>query len=160
MALVDTMRDLLPVPLSPFGEAAVNAYAALSGVSDWTPPAGFQPSDAQRIVQLGWPFAVLGANASLDRIVRKASGGKFDAPDWSVIHAGALLTQLGARVEFPKEEKDRRTPDIRAWWDDVPVDAEVKTATVKVRQTELARIMDTLRSVIGTGSTFWHPLIH
>src|SRR5712671_3451434 len=31
---------------------------------------------------------------------------------------------------------------------------------VKDRQTELARIIDTLRSVIGTGSTFWHPLIH
>jgi len=102
---------------------------------------------------------VLGANASLDRIVRKAVNGKFDPPDWSVIHAGALLTQLGARVEFLKEAASPMA-DIRAWWGSTPVDAEVKTAMVKDRQTELQRIMDTLRQVIGTRSTPWHPLIH
>jgi hypothetical protein len=157
--LVDVVRALLPVPLSPFGESAVNVYATLPGVEEWTPPAGFQPIDAQRIVQLGWPFAVLGPNASLERIIRKAVNGKFEVSDWSVVHAGALLTKLGARVEFPKEE-DFRTPDIRAWWGGDPVDAEVKTAMVKDRQTELRRILDTLRQVIGTRSTPWHPLIH
>jgi hypothetical protein len=99
MALVDAIRDLLPVSLSPFGEAAVNAYAAVPGVDEWMPPAGFQPIQAQRLVQMGWPLAILGANEGLKRILRKSKNGKIDASDWSVIHTGALLTHLGARVE-------------------------------------------------------------
>src|SRR5208337_1111020 len=159
MALVDAIRDLLPVPLSPLGEAAVNAYAALPGVNEWMPPADFQQIQAQRLVQMGWPLAVLGANESLKRILRKSKNGKVDASDWSVIHAGALLTHLGARVEFLKESESR-SADIRAWWGSDPVDAEVKTAMVKERQTELRQIMETLTQVIGTRSTSWHPLIH
>jgi hypothetical protein len=112
VALLDAIRDLLPVRLSPFGEAAVNAYAALLGVDGWTPSAQFQPIHVQRIVEVGWPFAVLGSNDGLKRILRKSKNGKFDPSDWSVIHAGALLTQLGARVEFLKEEKTFRTADL------------------------------------------------
>jgi hypothetical protein len=159
MALVAAIREFLPVPLSSFGEAAVNAYAALPGKGDWMPGDGFQPYGAHRIVELGWPFATLGANATLGNIFRKAVDGKFKPDDWSVIHAGALLTKLGARVEFLKEA-DEKTADIRAWWGGAPVDAEVKTAMVKDRQTELQGIMDTLRQVVGTRSTPWHPLIH
>src|SRR6516165_1945021 len=103
MALVDTIRNVLPVSFSLFGEAAVTAYAALPGVDGWMPPAGFQPIQPQRLVQMGWPLAVLGANEGLKRILRKWKNGKIDASDWSVIHTGALLTHLGARVEFLKE---------------------------------------------------------
>jgi len=159
MALVDAIRNLLP-PLSPFGEKAVSAYAALPGVDGWLPPAGLQPFNALRIVELGWPLAILGTNDSLKQILSKSKKGKFKASDWSVLHAGALLTQLGAHVEFLKEKKNSRTADIRAWWGNSPVDAEVRTTEVKDRQTELSHIMDTLRQVIGTRSTPWHPLIH
>jgi hypothetical protein len=142
--------------------AAVNAYAGLPGVEGWAPPAGFQPLAAHRIVECGWPFAVLGENRSLNQILRKSVNGKFDPSDWSVIHAGALLTQLGARVEFLKESnKERvRTPDIGAWCGNEPVDAEVKTAMVKERQTELRRLMEVLREVIGSRTTPWHPVVH
>ncbi|MFZ1109315.1 MAG: hypothetical protein WAN43_13350 [Rhodomicrobium sp.] len=137
----------------------MNAYAALPGVDGWMPPADFQPLDAQRILQMGWPLAILGASKGLKRILRKSKNGKIAADDWSVIHAGAMLTQLGARVEFLKEGKSP-TADIRAWWGSAPLDAEVRTASVKGQQTELRNIMETLRQVIGTRSTSWHPLIH
>ncbi|WP_315783058.1 hypothetical protein [Bradyrhizobium sp. SZCCHNPS1003] len=137
----------------------MNAYAALPGIERWMPPAGFQPIEALRLVQMGWPLAILGENDGLKRILRKSNSGKIDASDWSVIHAGALLKKLGAHVEFPKEG-EARTPDIRAYWSGVPVDAEVKTAMVKERQTELRHIMETLTQVIGTRSAPWHPLIH
>lgn len=104
-------------------------------------------------------MAILGANDSLKHILRKSQNGEVDPSDWSVIHAGALLTRLGARVEFLKEGRSR-TADIRAWWNSDPVDAEVKTAAVKEQQVELRRIMATLREVIGIGSTPWHPLVH
>jgi hypothetical protein len=158
--LLDAIRNILPVQLSSFGEAAVRAYAALPMVGDWTPGKDFQPIDAQMIVAQGWPLAILGENASLSHILKRAESGKLDATDWSVIHAGALLTKLGARAEFLKEELASRTADIRAWWGGTPVDAEVRTAMVKDRQIELQRIMNTLREAIGTRSTPGHPLIH
>jgi hypothetical protein len=160
MALLNTIRNVLPVRLSPLGEEAVRAYAALPGVDGWTPPPGFQPLDAQRIVQMGWPFAILGVNDSLERLVRKSTKGGFAPSDWSVIHAGALLTRLGARVEFLKEEKDSRTADIRAWWGNAPVDAEVRTAMLKDGQIEHGDILDALQQVIGHDSVPWHPVIH
>jgi hypothetical protein len=159
MSLSDQVRSLLGVPLSSFGEAAVNAFATLLQVGGAALGEGAQPLDAHRIVELGWPFAVLGENVSLERIVGKAINGKFDATDWSVIHAGALLTKLGARVEFLKET-GRPTADVRAWWGGATVDAEVKTVMVKDRQIELQQIMDTLSQVIGLRATPWHLLIH
>lgn len=129
-------------------------------MSDWTPPGPFQPADAQRIVELGWPFASLGQNSSLDHILRKGVSGKFKTDDFSVIHAGALLTKLGGRVEFLKETPESRSADIRVWFADAPVDAEVTTAEVKVRQEELRGFITALTQAIGIGSSPWNLLIH
>ncbi|WP_315759720.1 hypothetical protein [Bradyrhizobium sp. SZCCHNRI2007] len=157
MTLLGSIRDLLPVSLSPFGEAAVHAYAAWRDLNEEIAPA--DPLQAQKLVEMGWPLAALGTNESLKRILRKSKNGKPAPSDWSVIHAGALLTHLGARVVFLKEGKSP-TADIRAWWGNDSVDAEVTTPEAKRRQTELAHIIETLTEVIGTQSTHWHPLIH
>src|SRR5947207_820665 len=124
MPLLDSLRPLLQRPLSPLGEAAIRAYGALPGVADWLPPPEFQPIDALRILEFAWPLVVLGSNPGADRILRKTNSGRMPAPDVSVIHAGALLTELGAAVEFPPEEKNIRTPDVRARWSGGVVDVE------------------------------------
>ena len=160
MKLIERIHDVIAVRLSPFGEAAIRAYATLPGAHDDSSFARFEPIDAQRIVEAGWPLAVLGNNESLQYILRKSKDGMYDRSDWSVIHAGAMLTRLGARVEFLKESQNTRTADIRAWWGSAPVDVEVRTAMVKDRQAELGQIVNTLSQVIGTGNAMWHPLIH
>jgi hypothetical protein len=87
--------------------------------------------------------------------------GRIERHIWGVMHAGSLLTQLGSRVEFLKEHDDRRTPDIRAQWDEnFPVDCEVTTVDVKEQQERLDAILGTLNAVIGVSGRDWHLLIH
>jgi len=120
MSMLEALQSHISKPLSPFGEAVINAYEA-AGVSG-NLQARFSRLTFYRILAQGWPLAILGPNTSGNRIISKALSGS--PQDWSVICAGALLTQLGASVEFPKEKRESgaRTPDILASWNSDVVD--------------------------------------
>lgn len=154
--LLDALRPLIQRPLTRLGEAAVEAYERLPGIAGWTPPPDIQPADVHRIIECGWPLAVLGPNVSLNLLLEKGDSSDLI----SVLHSGALLTHLGASVEFIKEVKCLRTPDIRASWGSELTDVEVTTPLIKPQQEELQSIMDVLGQVIGHDSGAGHLLIH
>jgi hypothetical protein len=160
MSLLNALLPFIQKPLSPLGEAAVNAYEMLPGVAGWTPPPNFQPIHAHDILAAGWPLAVLGSRPGLQRLLLKSGSREISPPDLSVIHAGALLTTLGCSVEFPEEKPGRRTADIRASCDGAVVDVEVTAPLQKDPHRELQHIMQVLSKVIGTDTAGWHPLIH
>lgn len=157
MGLIELVRAAVPEPLTELGTAAVTAYAALPGV---TPPAtDFHFGNALDVLQEGWPLAVLGHTQGLERLVRKANGGKFDPSDLSVIHVGAMLRRLGADVEFLPEQTNKRTPDLRASWTGKTVDVEVATAAVKAQQDALDEVMKDIRDAIGRVDAECHFLV-
>ena len=164
MRLLDYIRPGLVRPLSKLGIEASNAYEALPGELDCRP--GSPGEAASRVLSYGVPFAVIGENPSFERMIRSSipsilKSGKMERHAWGVMHAGALLRRLGSRVEFLKENRKSRMPDIRARWDEeAPVDCEVTTPDVKKEQAEFEKVLKTLTLAIGTNGRNWHVLIH
>jgi hypothetical protein len=164
MRLLDYISPVLQRPLSKLGGEACNVYEALPGEFSHRP--GTPEEALSRVLSYGLPCAVIGKNPSFEKMMEGSipsilQSGRMERHIWGVMYAGALLTQLGSRVEFLKEHNDRRTPDIRAHWDEgFPVDCEVTTVDVKEQQERLDAILSTLTTVIGVSGRDWHLLIH
>ncbi len=163
MKLSEYVKPALLRPLSKLGRDACDAYEALPNELNFRPST---PGEAlSRVLSYGVPLAIVGKNVSFEKMIKRSipailQTGNMERHVWGVMYAGALLRQLGGEIEFPKENNDSRTPDIRARWKNSPVDCEVTTVEVKAQQERLQTILDILSSAIGMDGRDWHTLIH
>jgi hypothetical protein len=98
------IADALPRPLSPIGEAAVEGFLSLAGVSRWLPER-IGLLQLSHVFDIGLPFALIGDNPTVKPLALGVGDavceGKLPHPDlWRAVHAGALLTHWGGSVQF------------------------------------------------------------
>ncbi len=165
-----TNSQLLPIinklgiSLTPVGEKACYAYEALLGVENWE-SAEWQPIHAQRVLQNGWPLAILSDNASLNGFLNRkrlppTTGRTVSSDDWSVIHAGAILKQLGVEVEFVAEVHNKRTPDLYAYVDQSYFYVEVTSGNQRNVELKISAIVELLTSALHDHQNIFHSLIY
>jgi hypothetical protein len=133
MPILDRIRFEYPTPLliTPFGASACAAYESFPGLASQLPNP-LSGAAIQRILEFGWPIASIGANDSFtwlhDEMARDfGEHGRIDKSDCAVVHAGAVLTELGGSVNFLREQKGLgvRTVDLRTTIHGVEFDCEV-----------------------------------
>ena len=98
------IQEALPRPLSAIGEAALEAFLAVPGVSAWR-PARLGLKELSYVFDIGLPFALIGDNASAHTRRLRAGDAVRDGlyPEqclWDEIHAAAILRAWGAQVCF------------------------------------------------------------
>jgi len=149
MPLIDRIVAEYPVrlDLTDLAAAACEQFESFAGLTEKLPKP-LEGTNIQNILEFGWPLAIVGANPSFEwlrnRVTKEiARTGHASRSDWAVIHAGALLTALGARVTFLREVKKQgtRTPDIRASFDDQVIDFEVTYPKIRRRSRELQQLI-------------------
>ena len=96
--------DALPRAPSEAGAAAIEAFLSTPGASAWR-PAKVGLNELSYVFDIGVPWSLLGANDSARALALRVGNAVRDGrlPDASasrVVHAGALLTHWGSRVEF------------------------------------------------------------
>lgn len=152
------------------GEAALDAYFQLPGVSDVDIRPDW-PMDAVTVVDIGLPLSFLRGCASAEKLLRHVSErirstGVIHVPNdsvWSEIQAGALVRNLGSKVEFVKtviEPPGMRTPDIRAWGTSGRVaDIEVCRAETRSTHRRVNEALSTLSAIVKARDFDWHLLL-
>ncbi len=149
-SLSNRIRSGLPLPLSEIGEAALESFLALPGVTTWCPD-NLWLAELSKIFNIGLPFALLGSDPSAASHRREigravARGENMSPSTWSEVQAGAILSNWGAKVSFIKRGKSP-TPDFEAQWTHgVVLDVEVTRA--EIRQLHKA-VKDGLESFTG-----------
>jgi hypothetical protein len=98
-----------PTLNAPFGARACAEYESFPGLAAKL-PAPLSGAAIQGILEIGWPLAAIGANNSFtwlrDRLKDDIqNNGHVAKSDFAVVHAGAVLTELGGTVVFIKEQK-------------------------------------------------------
>ena len=119
-SMIEKVRANAGTELSEIGESALQAFFDLPGSGDWSPDPHL-PIQMFDPFNFGLPFALIGNEKSADELKKKigreiANGNYPDRADLGEVHAGALLSNFGADVEFIMPRKDLKTPDIRASW--------------------------------------------
>src|SRR5438477_1322759 len=149
MPLIDRIVAEYPVrlDLTDLAAAACEQFESFAGLTEKLPKP-LEGTNIQNILEFGWPLAIVGANPSFEwlrnRVTKEiARTGHASRSDWAVIHAGALLTAVGARVTFLREVKKQgtRTPDIRASFDDQVIDFEGTYPKIRRRSRELHQLI-------------------
>jgi hypothetical protein len=102
--LKQRIQEALPRPPSPVGEAAIDGFLALTGISRWQPER-LGILQLSFVFDIGLPFGLIGDNASVKPLATSVGDSVCDGrnPDpqlWRVVHAGALLHHWGIEVEF------------------------------------------------------------
>ncbi len=127
--LRDRILSFLNHPLTEIGGAALNAFLSLPSVENWK-PVNVYGLEVTKALDIGLPFSFLVGNdsASSHRQEVGAKVGRNEEPPeilMSEVHAGALLSNWGASVEFvPRQAYP--TPDIHVKWSEgAAVDVEV-----------------------------------
>lgn len=117
--------------------------------------------ELSKIFDLGLPFALLAGNASAEahrQEVGKAvgRGERLPASLLSEVHAGALLSNWGAKVKFvPRQEHP--TPDIEAQWaDGVTVDVEVARGEVRQLHKAVQGGLEAFTGALQAGDKGWN----
>jgi hypothetical protein len=104
--------DALPRALSPAGEAAVEGFLSLPGASAWQPDR-IGLKELSFVFDLGVPASLIGPNESARALLSHIGDAARDgqppnATSARVLHAAALLTRWGSRVEFAPEARAPR----------------------------------------------------
>jgi hypothetical protein len=98
------LTEVLPRPVSPFGEAAIEGFLSIPGASAWRPERlGLR--ELSFVFDVGVPLALIGDNASAKPIALEIGDAVRDGrqPERSVrrlVHAAALLSRWDCAVQF------------------------------------------------------------
>jgi hypothetical protein len=139
--LRDRILSFLNHPLSEIGVAALKSFLSLPSVENWKPVNVYE-LEVTKALDIGLPFSFLVGNDSASshrqEVGTKVSRGE-ELPEilMSEVHAGALLSNWGASLEFvPRQAYP--TPDIHAKWSEgATVDVEV----VRGKQRDLHKVV-------------------
>jgi hypothetical protein len=105
--LEQRIRQALPRPPSPLGEAALAGFLSLTGISRWQ-PARLGVLELSFVFDIGLPLGLVGDVPTVGAITTRLGDDVYDgrrpAPGlWRVVHAAALLRHWGLGVEFEGE---------------------------------------------------------
>jgi hypothetical protein len=135
LPMIDRVLVALERPLSKIGVEALAAFFALPNIDQWCPE-NLYLSQLSRVFDIGLPFALLTGNKTADAH-RLAVAGQLAEEGFlsnsviSEVHAAALLSHWGGRVEFVPRAV-HRTPDLSTVWTDGKY-AEVEVARAETK---------------------------
>ena len=155
-------RILLAVDsqLSKPGNEALDSFVNLPCVEKWQPE-NMYGLEITKVFNIGLPFALLAGNKSAESH-RKAVGGavgKGEEPSKSLlseVHAGALLSNWGAKVKFIPQQA-HPTPDIQAsWGDGASIDVEVVRGDTRQLHKDVQKGLESFCGALQPGDTGWN----
>lgn len=158
--LRDRVLATISSPLSKIGFEALDSFLALPFVDEWCPKDMYL-GELSSIFDVGLPFALLAGNATADSHRREVGvavgrGERAPASLSSEIHAGALLSNWGANVEFVPRQA-HPTPDIEVnWGDGVTVDVEVARGETRQLHKAVQSGVEAFAGAVQAGDFAWN----
>ena len=159
-SLRDRVLSAVYKPLSKIGTETLDSFITLPFVDGWHPK-NMYLGELSEIFNVGLPFALLAGNASADAHRQEVGaaisrGERVKTSLLSEVHAGALLSNWGAKVKFVPRQT-YQTPDIEAQWGDgVAVDVEVARGDVRQLHKSVQSGVEAFAGALQAGDLEWN----
>ncbi|MBV8667566.1 MAG: hypothetical protein JO269_13890 [Burkholderiaceae bacterium] len=154
------IEDALPNVLTDIGKSSIEAFCSIPGAKEWN-PARLLGLQIDYIFYLGLPLSLIGDLSStaahlvkLEEYVKKGTVPPKNL--YAEVQAAAILSHLGASVEFISTVKGKRTPDLQATWTVNAVDVEVTAPDQKQLHTAARIGLNTLSGTMRSGDIDGH----